>query len=119
MTTLGRHAHRSSQTALQVYCKNYKQVPIAQTHGLLRKARRLDSILNTGVDSSAADPEVQSSSDPRCYRCHSEFSPFFHPVSAATNGSSSYSDTRTWLCHRCFVDTRENHNHSAANGIVS
>ncbi|KAH9832546.1 uncharacterized protein C8Q71DRAFT_258205 [Rhodofomes roseus] len=108
------------ETALQVFCKNYKQVPIAQTHGLLRKARRLDSILSNGAEGVPPDSELHPSSEPRCYRCHSEFSPFFHPGSATTNGASSHTDSRTsWLCHRCFVETRETHNHLAANGIVS
>ncbi|EPT02944.1 hypothetical protein FOMPIDRAFT_101265 [Fomitopsis schrenkii] len=103
------------ETALQVYCKNYKQVPIAQTHGLLRKARRLDSILNAGVEIPPAEAEVplSSSSDPHCFRCNSEFSPFFHPMAPTPNG------TRTWFCNRCFVETRENRNHVTANGIVS
>ncbi|KAH9930212.1 uncharacterized protein B0H18DRAFT_993754 [Fomitopsis serialis] len=107
------------ETALQVYCKSYKQVPIAQTHGLLRKARRLDSILNNGTESLPADSDLPPSSEPRCYRCHSEFSPFFHPVSATANGTTSLADRRTWQCHQCFVETRETHNHVAANGIVS
>lgn len=104
-----------NRLALQVYCKKYKQVPIAQTYGLLCKARRLDSILNTGVEIPPSEAEVplSSSSDPHCFRCNSESSPFFHPMAPTPNG------TRTWLCNRCFVETRENLNHATANGIVS
>ncbi|EIW75100.1 hypothetical protein CONPUDRAFT_112361 [Coniophora puteana RWD-64-598 SS2] len=35
----------SGETALQVYCRTYKQAPVAQAHGLLRKARRMDAVL--------------------------------------------------------------------------
>ncbi|CCM01335.1 uncharacterized protein FIBRA_03384 [Fibroporia radiculosa] len=99
------------ETALQVYCRNYKQVATAQTHGLLRKARRLDNILNASVDSiSTPDEDLAFSSGPQCYQCHSEFSPFFHPAPAPqTNGvsSSSHIGTRTWLCHRCYTEVNE------------
>lgn len=37
--------NEEGKTALQVYCQSYKQVPVKDVHGLLRKARRLDQIL--------------------------------------------------------------------------
>lgn len=104
------------ETALQVYCKNYKQVSTEHTHGLLRKARRLDNIISINGDHSSVGDDATS--DPKCFRCRSEFSPFFHPV-PHTNGVSTCSaaDTRTFLCHRCFIDTRENH--VVTNGTAS
>ncbi|KAH9851909.1 hypothetical protein C2E23DRAFT_869052 [Lenzites betulinus] len=110
------------ETALQVYCKNYKQAPVAQTHGLLRKARRLDRILNaaSGDVSSAASVDGDSahgsngvaggaangagSADPHCYRCRTEFSPFFHEVTNAPQG-----EAKSWLCHKCHSDTRKSY----------
>ncbi|KAI0675865.1 hypothetical protein C8Q78DRAFT_353648 [Trametes maxima] len=103
------------ETSLQVYCKNYKQAPIAQTHGLLRKARRLDHILNAtanGDISSAATPSAESEStqssvpdpDPHCYRCQTEFSPFFHEVTNALQG-----EAKSWLCHKCHAESRKSY----------
>jgi len=109
------------ETALQVYCKNYKQVPTAQTHGLLRKARRLDNILNAGSDGmSSHDGDAPSGPEPRCYRCRSEFSPFFHSVSAisATNGkTAAHADAKTWMCHRCYMEQQESR--IVTNGTIS
>ncbi|KZT07232.1 uncharacterized protein LAESUDRAFT_758638 [Laetiporus sulphureus 93-53] len=109
------------ETSLQVYCKNYKQVPTEQTHGLLRKARRLDNILNAGADSLSTisgDGDL-TTAEPQCYHCHSEFSPFFHamPSKGGSSSSQGQSGGRTWLCHQCFVETRENH--VVTNGMVS
>ena len=53
MLTVARTA-RCIQTALQIYCRNYKQADVGQTHGLLRKARRLDQILEAFGDDDAA-----------------------------------------------------------------
>ncbi|KAH9945765.1 hypothetical protein B0H21DRAFT_860461 [Amylocystis lapponica] len=109
------------ETALQLYCKNYKQVPIAQTHGLLRKARRLDNILHANGQDSASTPSTDSdalSADPKCYQCHSEFSPFFHLIQPPHSGKSTMQgDEKRWLCHRCHVEMRENH--VGLNGTVS
>lgn len=101
------------QTALQVYCKNYKQAEIENTHGLLRKARRLDNILNTedSVDSESS----RAFPDPQCTRCHTEFSPAFYPTPPSTppdDGTPS-SNSQSWLCHRCHFDDA----HSAHGGI--
>ncbi|KAL1941284.1 hypothetical protein VTO73DRAFT_7496 [Trametes versicolor] len=98
------------ETALQMYCRNYKQAPIAQTHGLLRKARRLDKILDAVVGgdiSSAASVDgdsAQSAADPHCYRCQTEFSPFFHEVTNAPR-----SGAKSWLCHKCHAETRKSY----------
>ncbi|EGO22633.1 hypothetical protein SERLADRAFT_451461 [Serpula lacrymans var. lacrymans S7.9] len=83
------------ESALQLYCQTYKQAPVSQAHGLLRKARRLDQILNIRSDSltSSGDP-----SDRECLRCHTQYSPCFYP---SVPGLSN-----DWICHRCHFDTK-------------
>lgn len=178
-----------SQTVLQLYCKTYKQAPVHETHGLLRKAMRLDRILEQqrleeeqrqaqlppqqqpngtagapdamvvdGGGSSTALADVKSAAnikanvpngvnghahahmhgqghapgtvgddehaarepDPQCYRCRTEFSPFFHEVAlgaapgangaggaGASNGAGAgVGKARSWLCHKCYAETR-------------
>ncbi|TFK39718.1 hypothetical protein BDQ12DRAFT_697826 [Crucibulum laeve] len=91
--------NEGGETALQVYCQAYKQAAVTQAHGLLRKARRLDTILNLRSDapSITSTPELNIQPEPECYRCHSQFSPAFYP-----NGAD------TWICHRCHFDAGEN-----------
>ena len=99
-----------TQTALQVYCKTYKQAQVSETHGLLRKARRLDKILEANGDTSSSaslDEGLPGGPEPQCYRCRTEFSPFFHEVPAQGGA-------RAWLCHKCHAETR-----SAAAAAVS
>ncbi|GBE86744.1 hypothetical protein SCP_0906250 [Sparassis crispa] len=108
------------ETALQIYCQNYKQVPTAHTHGLLRKARRLDNILggSDGTSTPSSDADTPPSGPEfRCYRCRSEFSPFFHPVSPANGKAVAHPDAKSWMCHRCFVEARENQ--VVTNGTAS
>ncbi|KAH9944958.1 uncharacterized protein BXZ73DRAFT_95950 [Epithele typhae] len=38
-------ASGAAESALQLYCRAYKQAPVSETHALLRKAMRLDRIL--------------------------------------------------------------------------
>ncbi|KAI0738659.1 hypothetical protein C8Q80DRAFT_255981 [Daedaleopsis nitida] len=138
----------SGETALQVYCKTYKQAQVTETHGLLRKARRLDKILEAmnpgstgiangvngttvnghghgnGVDpssslSAAAPAHLHrfSSSEgagptPHCYRCRTEFSPFFHEVAHTAQG-----EPRSWLCHKCHAETRTSYHNPVIIGI--
>ncbi|KAJ8473751.1 hypothetical protein ONZ51_g7685 [Trametes cubensis] len=95
------------ETSLQVYCRNYKQAPIAQTHGLLRKARRLDKILHASLGDGSSTASVdgdsmQSTADPHCYRCQTEYSPFFHEVTNTAQG-----EAKSWLCHKCHAETRK------------
>lgn len=116
------------QSSLQVFCRNYKQAPIAQTHGLLRKARRLDKILNAAIGSGDTSPApsvdgdsngngngngsgngggtngAQAGADPHCYRCQTEFSPFFHEVTNTPQGGA-----KSWLCHKCHAETRKSY----------
>ncbi|THV02548.1 hypothetical protein K435DRAFT_749271 [Dendrothele bispora CBS 962.96] len=77
-------------SALQVYVREYKQAQIANTYGLLRKARRLDSLLHPRSDTPPApDPALDNL---ECCQCHTQFSPAFYP-SPSTPGAS--------LCHSC------------------
>lgn len=93
---LKRHIHEmcelgeNGETALQVYCQAYKQASVGHSHALLRKARRLDQILNIRNDSVIIPP---SAVDPECSQCHSQYSPTFYP--------NSKSSPVTWICHQC------------------
>ncbi|KIJ65499.1 hypothetical protein HYDPIDRAFT_39434 [Hydnomerulius pinastri MD-312] len=78
----------TGETALQVYCRTYKQAPVSQAHGLLRKARRLDSILNTRPDAVEGTLEPE----PHCDLCSTQYSPCFY--------RSKYYPDR-WHCHKC------------------
>ncbi|KAK1220878.1 putative PHD type zinc finger protein with BAH domain-containing protein [Marasmius sp. AFHP31] len=75
------------ESALQVYCRAYKQAPIAETYGLLRKARRLDQILSEKPETPLHDPTLDNIS---CSQCQTQFTPAFYPT-----------DTGAWLCHAC------------------
>jgi len=81
--------NEGGETALQVYCQAYKQAAVTQAHGLLRKARRLDHILNIRSDTHTHHTE-SISPEPQCYRCQTEFAPRFYPAG----------DDR-WICHSC------------------
>ncbi|KAI0794573.1 hypothetical protein C8Q74DRAFT_1366004 [Fomes fomentarius] len=130
--------NEAGSTALQLYCTHYKQAPIAETHGLLRKARRLDRILEAthggGDGSSASTASLDDSlsahggiggsggsgggggggggPDPHCYRCRTEFSPFFHEV--PTNSAQG---EKAWLCHKCHAETRSSYHNPVIIGI--
>jgi len=82
------------ETALQVYCRTYKQAPTSY-HSLLRKARRLDQILNTtsSEDSTALSDQHKAR---KCSKCSTEFSPFFYP---------STDNLDDWFCHRCMFES--------------
>ncbi|KAN0109125.1 hypothetical protein V8E52_009647 [Russula decolorans] len=96
------------ETALQVYCNTYKQAQVAQSHALLRKARRLDLVLEEKDPSAAinghghgAAPALlvangDSGTDLQCAHCRTSFSPFFHPLPRAG----------AFACHRCHFEGR-------------
>jgi len=99
--------NESGETALQVYCRAYKQASFGHGHGLLRKARRLDSLLN--VRHEATVP-ASASVEPRCNQCSTEFSPAFylftadfHPLPPPDNGQQK----DRWVCHRCHFESNE------------
>jgi hypothetical protein len=97
-------ANEYGETALQVYCNTYKQAPVAQSHALLRKARRLDLVLDekdlslngqATATALAANGE-NSAEDPACAHCKTSYSPFFHPLPRAG----------AFACHRCHFEGR-------------
>ncbi|TFK29580.1 hypothetical protein FA15DRAFT_677545 [Coprinopsis marcescibilis] len=92
--------NEGGETALQVYCQAYKQAQTGQTHGLLRKAKRLDSILNLRSEGYVSPPDPISP-DPECLRCHSQFSPAFYPTLGPNGGLDVF------LCHRCHFESNE------------
>ncbi|THH30088.1 hypothetical protein EUX98_g4095 [Antrodiella citrinella] len=112
--TLGMcDTNEHNETALQVYCTNYKQVPISNAHGLLRKARRLDSIINAEEESNDSDSTL-SGPDPKCDRCGTEFSPTFYPASPLSSSSSS--STSKWMCHKCHWGNQKTAGAAMLNG---
>ncbi|KAI0042738.1 hypothetical protein FA95DRAFT_1590696 [Auriscalpium vulgare] len=103
--------NESNETALQVYCKTYKQAPIKQSYALLRKARRLDHIIEEKDVPSPTNGHVSPpDAEPHCHRCRTVFSPFFHPV--PRHNSSGSSSSPKYLCHRCHFEQE----HPQANG---
>jgi len=94
------------QTALQHYCRLYKQEKIAQAHALLRKARRLDLILNVRSD-VAVLPIAEDASLPerRCHECQTQFSPAFYEISQTSSPFVAQGHATAWLCHKCHFGT--------------
>ena len=96
----------ASQTALQVYARTYKQAPIEETHSLLRKAHRLDQILQVPHHDNSSrlssEPPLQttlsSNELPTCAVCKTDCSPFFHPHPK---------DASKFMCHRCYFNEVE------------
>ncbi|KAG5725072.1 Lid2 complex component snt2 [Termitomyces sp. T112] len=103
--------NEGGETALQVYCHAYKQALVGQAHALLRKARRLDQILNVRGDVSTIPPPEPLMPEPECYRCHSQYSPAFYPMSLSNGSRITSSDYTRWICHRCHFDVEQ------ANGL--
>ncbi|KAK7685733.1 hypothetical protein QCA50_011078 [Cerrena zonata] len=112
VTCKGHPAHRRErfemcemnelgETALQVYCKNYKQAPLDNTHGLLRKAKRLDQIIQTEEDSVDSESTL-ASSDMHCWSCGTEYSPCFYSF---TVKEFMVGDEfgEAWECHNCHM----------------
>ncbi|KAI0071159.1 hypothetical protein K474DRAFT_1712701 [Panus rudis PR-1116 ss-1] len=94
-------ANDTGETALQVYCKNYKQAPLANTHGLLRKARRLDQVINT--EDSVDSESTLASGDMSCWNCGTEYSPCFYSftVKEVVLGPDEFGEA--WECHACHM----------------
>ncbi|XP_006461741.1 hypothetical protein AGABI2DRAFT_205606 [Agaricus bisporus var. bisporus H97] len=104
-------ANDGGETALQVYAQAYKQAQVGHAHGLLRKARRLDSILHARSDSSssnASTPQSTPSTGPECYQCHTQFSPAFYPTPEQPDH---------YLCHRCHFEAAEGENLGNPRGV--
>ncbi|KDQ61451.1 hypothetical protein JAAARDRAFT_190222 [Jaapia argillacea MUCL 33604] len=86
------------ETALQVYCQNYKQAPVSRSHALLRKAQRLDGVLNIrNSDGATVIPtpvDTKPAADPCCLKCKTTCSPLFYPFK------------NDFVCHRCYFQER-------------
>lgn len=111
--------HNLIQTALQVYCQAYKQAPVSQAHGLLRKARRLDTILGIRNENQNSSYAASAEPEPECRQCHSQFSPAFYRIPAAAargeqalRGLEGYEGD--WMCHQCHFTWTESRNASMA-----
>jgi len=86
--------NEGGETALQVYCQAYKQAPVGQAHGLLRKARRLDPLLLNNIRLETLPHHTDlNAPDPECFRCHTHFSPAFYPVERLGDDA--------FTCHTC------------------
>jgi hypothetical protein len=87
---------------LQHYCRLYKQEKVTQAHALLRKARRLDLILNVRNEAGSL-PIADDSIIPerQCHECHTQFSPTFHEISPSASPFVAQGDANAWLCHKC------------------
>ncbi|KAG8900284.1 putative PHD type zinc finger protein with BAH domain-containing protein [Tulasnella sp. 403] len=83
------------ETALQMYCRNYKQVPLEHSYGLLRRAYRVDQAL--AIPPSVPTADTTQTQD-KCTKCGTSYSPYFWPVhGVARNGTLK----PPVLCHKC------------------
>ena len=103
----GRLTSTSLQTALQVYCQQYKSPALAHTHALLRKARRLDQVLGSVADVLASSRTAPTANHTQCSRCKSNYSPMFYP-----NGMNQ------WMCHKCHYESKEPGKHMNGTSVV-
>ncbi|KAI0058854.1 hypothetical protein BV25DRAFT_1890628 [Artomyces pyxidatus] len=107
------------ETALQVYCRTYKQAQVAQSHALLRKARRLDQIIEE--KDITLNGHTPKPAEPKCYHCKTAYSPFFHPVPVAPTLNSTRPEQKL-LCHKCFFEQQPRLNgngHSDPQAMIS
>jgi len=96
------------ETALQVYTKNYKEVPTDNSYGLLRKARRLDSVMLSGSEKASTARAAAEAAAPgiQCCRCSTEYSPFFHPVDNAPKSDTAQGQ-EAYECHACYFQSKK------------
>jgi len=88
------------ETALQLYCRTYKQVPLEHSYGLLRRAYRLDQALAIPENPPPKDTNAEVDS---CCKCGTTYSPYFWPLGAGlTNGHSNGHLTKApVVCQKC------------------
>ncbi|KAF8673463.1 PHD-like zinc-binding domain [Rhizoctonia solani] len=93
----------NGEPALQLYCRTYKQVSISHSYGLLRKAKRLDTLLRAQgflpAISSIGDPLSPLNLASNCRSCGTNDSPCFWTLDGQTivdpDGASDV------LCNLC------------------
>ncbi|ELU44273.1 ZNF1 protein [Rhizoctonia solani AG-1 IA] len=93
----------NGESALQLYCRTYKQVSISHSYGLLRKAKRLDTLLRAQgflpAISSIGDPLSPLNLASNCRSCGTNDSPCFWTLDGQTivdpDGASDV------LCNLC------------------
>lgn len=86
---------------MQLYCRTYKQVSVSHSYGLLRKAKRLDTLLRAQGFLPAVPSSVELTPEVgvKCLRCDTQHSPCFW-----TEDGQSMVDpdlTVAALCNRC------------------
>lgn len=77
----------TGESVMQIYSRTYKQAPISQSHALLRKAMRLDMMLN-----SRSEVVDTTELDYRCESCGTHYSPCFYSNKLVSD---------RWRCHKC------------------
>ncbi|KZP17574.1 hypothetical protein FIBSPDRAFT_957028 [Athelia psychrophila] len=93
------------ESALQHYCRLYKQEKVAQAHALLRKARRLDLVQGVRGDGTLSPPDEPLVPDRRCHQCQTMFSPAFYELAPTSSPFIAQGDATAWLCHKCHFTT--------------
>lgn len=99
-----------------MYAASYKQVPIGDTFGLLRKAQRLEGLMSTPADNETMKPSEAIPTG--CSQCGVELSPIWHDAPKSTlsgwappvNGTNGHAEGGVKLedapppnkiCHQC------------------
>ncbi|KAF8596772.1 hypothetical protein BDV93DRAFT_527878 [Ceratobasidium sp. AG-I] len=91
----------NGESALQLYCRTYKQVSVSHSYGLLRKAKRLDTLLRAQGFLPAVPLTVELSPEAgvKCLRCGTHHSPCFWTEDGQRMVDPDLAETA--LCNRC------------------
>ena len=87
------------QTALQVYCRTYNQVPLSPL-GLFRRARQLDQLLPATI-SDGSKSISNETENYTCDKCKTSIAPRFY------NEKLTMSGKNVGMCHRCYYKKKE------------
>ncbi|KZP01489.1 hypothetical protein CALVIDRAFT_532254 [Calocera viscosa TUFC12733] len=103
--SLGEVDPRSGLTAMQVFCRTYKQIPLETSFALLRKAQRLDQLMGHKAELNGGPMIMPKIS--KCRRCGSTNSPFYYPdlpeIKTDTDMDVDEQDAEeNLLCHACY-----------------
>jgi len=102
---LGEVDPKTGLTAMQTYCRAYKQVPLEGTFSLLRKAHRLDMLMAARTEPTLPLFHLPLS---KCRNCGSTNSPFFYPDPPERSDDDKMDvekvneDSEPLLCHACY-----------------